>query len=267
MKRKCKKNKKWILAVFAFVMASMFLFSATAYASDQTVVFTEDPADAEKGKAYIGAIVEKGFKGEITVELYPDFHGGSMHKYTLSKENGYLLSDNIMTGSYYAVAYLSGEDRGKGETATYGGEALKVRPGSEDAPYFAAIAGSSDFVEEYGWLSVYATGKGTELCGPVTWEEAKGFFQDAVARQDQKTETDISEPESNTDVWEPEIDITENHPSAKTDNKQENKSEETQDTEAEHPAGKTEKDHRGGIACIVAGCIVIIIGAKAKASR
>lgn len=240
MLKRSKNRKKGILAVAAAVMASLVLFSTAVYASDQTVVFTEDPADAEKGKVYIGAIVEKGFKGEITVELYPDFQEGSLHKYTLSKENSYLLNDDIMTGSYEAVAYLSGENQGNGETAMYGGEALKVRPGSEDAPYFAAVAGSSEFVEEYGWLSVYATGKETKLCGPVTWDEAREFFKDAVAQQDKEEPgQETTGPEGDTAVWEPEIDITENNPVANTDSGEGRTAEESQDTEAERPAEKT----------------------------
>ena len=256
MLKRSKNRKKGILAVAAAVMASLFLFSIAAYASDQAVVFTEDPADAEKGKAYIGAIVEKGFKGEVTVELYPNFQGGSMHKYTLTKENGYLLSDEIMTGIYEAVAYLSGENRGNGETAMYGGEALKVRPGSEDAPYFAAVAGSSEFVEEYGWLSVYATGKGTKLCGPVTWDEARAFFKDAVAQQNMN-EQETTEPEGNTAVWEPEIDITENNPDANTDSGKGKTSEENQDTETERPSKRTGRWKAPAAAAavlVLAGC-------------
>lgn len=260
MLKKCKNRKKGILAAAAAVMASLFLFSTAALASDQAVVFTEDPADAEKGKVCIGAIVEKGFKGEVTVELYPEFVDGSIHKYTLSKENNYLLSDDIMTGSYEAVAYLSGEGRKNSETATYGGEALKVRPGSEDAPYFAAVAGSSDFVEEYGWLSAYATGKGTELCGPVTWDEARAFFEDAVAHQGRKEyEPETNEPEDDTHIWEPEIDITENSPGVNTDSGEGKTSGDDQNanSEPEHPDEKT-----GGwkipaavaAVCILAGC-------------
>lgn len=258
MLKKCKNRKKGILAAAAAVMASLFLFSTAALASDQAVVFTEDPADAEKGKVCIGAIVEKGFKGEVTVELYPEFVDGSIHKYTLSKENNYLLSDDIMTGSYEAVAYLSGEDRKNSETATYGGESLKVRPGSEDAPYFAAVAGSNDFVEEYGWLSAYATRKGTELCGPVTWDEAKDLFRETIALQDHSEQT-TSELEDETGVWEPEIDITENSPGVNTDSGEGKTSGDDQDanSEPEHPDKKT-----GGwkipvavaAVCILAGC-------------
>lgn len=258
MLKKCKNRKKKFLTVAAAVMASLFLMSTVVYASDQAVVFTEDPADAEKGKAYIGAIVEEGFNGEVTVELYPDFPEGSMHKYTLSKDNSYLVSDDIMTGSYEAVAYLSGEGRGNRETATYGGDELKVRPGNEDAPYFAAVAGSNDFVEEYGWLSVYATGKGTKLCGPVTWDDAKGFFEDAVAQQGIKTpEQETTKPDDGTAVWEPEFDITENSPGIGEDSGEGKTVDGGEDTQPEHPAketGRWKVPAAAAAVCILAGC-------------
>lgn len=252
------KLKRSMLAMFAAIMASLFLISTAAYASDQTVVFTEDPADAEKGKVYIGAIIEKGFKGEVTMELYPDFQDGSIHQYILSKENNYLVSDDIMTGTYEAVAYLSGgnQENGKTATATYGGIPLKVRPGNEDAPYFAAVAGSSSFVEEYGWLSYYATRKGPELCGPVTWQGAKALFQETIALQDHGGQ-DAPEPKDDTAVWEPETDIAKNSPPVTPDSKEDETPGNGGNLKDESPAKRTDGwkiPAAAAAICILAGC-------------
>ena len=263
--RKYIKRKRNMLAALAAIMASLFLISTAAYASDQVVVFTEDPADAEKGKVYVGAIIEKGFKGKVTIELYPDFQDGSIHQYILSEENNYLVSDDIMTGTYEAVAYLSGENQRNGDTATYGGVPLKVRPGNDDASYFAAVAGSNSFVEEYGWLSYYAARKGTELCGPVTWQDAKALFQETVVLQDHDGR-DAPEPEDDTAVWEPETDIAKNNPPVTLD--KENKALETvKGAKDKNPAKRTGRwkfPAAAAAICILAGCGIFLWRRKNK---
>lgn len=181
-----KTNKRKVIAVHlvmaAVMLVQIFLTACIpAMASDRDVVFMPDPDDAVKGHIYVGAIVEEGFKGDINVELYPNFPEGNVHSYELTYKDGYIVNDDIMIGEYDAVAYLA--DAEDGFTAAYSAGIQEVTEGGNKYPYFAAVAGSDDFVFNQGWLSFYAVEKGSMLSGTVSDKDVQALFEETVALQ------------------------------------------------------------------------------------
>ena len=182
--------RRLMTAVAGIILAICICLPAAA--SDSDVVFEPDPEGAEKAHVYVGAIVEEGCTDDITLELYPTFPEGTVHRYVLTAEEGYLNFDDVMVGEYDAVAYMTNAESSM--SATYIGGTQEVAKG-KGAPYFAAVGGSASFVSEYGWLSSYAIEKGTMLSGETTEDEAKALFEETIAMQGMPEESIKERPE------------------------------------------------------------------------
>lgn len=192
------------MAMMAMLTALMLPIAALA--SENDVIFYPDPEDAVLGHVYIGAVVEEGFTDDVTVELYPMFAEGNIHRYILTADKGYVDSDDIMVGEYDAIAYLTNSDQDT--SATYSANEQEVTEGDGTHPYFAAVAGSKQFVDEYGWLSAYATEKGTALSGPLSWTRAKDLFKETIAVQNNGPDEDVSGQEGTESVAQADTSAT-----------------------------------------------------------
>lgn len=145
-------------------------------AADNEAVFGSDPPDAVKGHIFVRAIVESGYETPVTVELYPYWDEGVPHRYELSEDNGFGVSDDIQIGEYDYVSYTQDD-----EVYTSHVPNLVTVDEDEDA-YFIVVVGEQDFVREYEWLSDYSK-DGSCISGVITTEEAEDLYAYDVSQQ------------------------------------------------------------------------------------
>ena len=184
--------RKGLLA--AFILASAFLAAAAgiaALAADTAVVFEEESPDLPKGHIYIRSLFEKAYETGLTVELIAEFEGGAIHEYSLNKDNLYAISDDVAVGDYRCVVYAT--DKNADVRAEYGGDIQTVR--ENNATCFLVVAGRGDFVSQYRWLSGFRDQNGNYVTGSITREEAAGYFQGTIARQDPSDADDAEKEE------------------------------------------------------------------------
>ena len=178
------------------IAAFSFCGKTSAYAADAPVEQYEDPEDAEKGHVYIKAVVETGYSPSIYVELIPEFEEGVSHVYTLDESNEYAVSDDIMTGPYGCICYVSRESSRKSDVqVTYGAGSREVLYGQDGPPSFVVVAGSPHFVKEYYWLSDHRDPDGKYLSGHLSEKEVQEIFRYMVEAQDSWQEEDSEEYE------------------------------------------------------------------------
>ena len=161
----------------AVVCMLLLMCGVHVYASDNEILSGTDPDDAVKGHIYVRAIVEEGNETDITVELFPLTSEGVMHRYELTSENGYGVSDDVRVGGYEYIAYTSVD----GTKAEHPFESIAVT--EEEPSVFTVIAGSPDFAEQYTWLCSYTTDDGNSITGVISKEDAKRYFEKSVSAQ------------------------------------------------------------------------------------
>ena len=188
---------KQAVFVIAALLIAVTAAPAPALASDSREIVTgEDPEDAVKGHVYIRAVVEKGYRPMIDVELIPASEEGAVHTYTLSEENGYGISDDIMVGEYGCICYPDITETWKSDaTAIYEGHEQEVTEGGDTC--FVVVAGSPDFTEKYSWMSYYRDEDGGTLSGYLSRSEARALEENLYIRQDAEEEVPEEEHEDN----------------------------------------------------------------------
>lgn len=175
---------------------AIFLPCECLLAADTEVVFGSDPPDAAKGHIFVRAVVESGYESGITVELYPYGDECVPHRYELSADNGFGVSDDIRTGEYDYISYAQDEK-------VYTSHVPRTITVTEEEPsYFTVVAGSREFTREYEWLSSFIK-DGSYLSGVITPEEAEELYEYSVSRQWGDGEVPV------TDETHPEEDVSE----------------------------------------------------------
>lgn len=171
-------------------------------AADTEVVFGEEPEDAVKGHIIVRAVEESGFESDVTVELYPCGEDGVPHRYELTEENGYGVSDDIQVGEYEYVSFTQNENA----YSSHVPRSVSVSGG--ETAYFIVVVGDRDFVWDYEWLSDFRK-DGERMSGVITEEEAQALFDYSVSQQTGDTPEDYP-----ADDTHPEEDASEGATSA-----------------------------------------------------
>ena len=190
-----KKNPIWMVIWLLIIMLAGPCFHASA--ADGPVIQKEEPEDVGKGRVRIQAVVEPGYSPGIHVELMPESDSGVVHEYLLGEGNGYEMTDLVMEGTYGCVCYVDEEDMWNMDVSvSYGGGSKAVEAGAPEAVY-AVVAGSPDYVGEYGWLSYFVSENDAGLKGPVSAEEIEALTGRLAAMQDSIEEDAIKAEDLN----------------------------------------------------------------------
>ena len=191
------KTAKKIIAFMACVAIVFAAAPAAVNAADTPVIETQDPDDAVKGSVVVRGAVQTGYTPTIHVELIPESEEGSVHTYTLSIDNEYEITDQIMIGQYGCVCYCDKEDSYKSDvTVMYGGPKREVMEGDGQPPVFVVVAGSPSFVNEYEWISDYRSNSGEYPKGYISQSDAENMYRTMIARDSGDTADAVGEEEA-----------------------------------------------------------------------
>lgn len=179
---------KNILIVLSLIMGVSFFYQGKVY--------------AEEGPIIIQAVVEYESAPEITVKLVKENYE-QVKEYKLNKENNWYVKDNVPVGKYKILSYAEDLSVISQSLLQFEKRTVEVisNPVKTDAkdetPRLNTIYGGKDYMRSFKGMVAYVRADGTMLHGVVSYDEMKGYLDEAVSRQTGASKKDNDVPKAN----------------------------------------------------------------------
>ena len=164
--------------------------------------FYQGKVYAEEGPIIIQAVVEYESAPEITVKLVKENYE-QVKEYKLNKENNWYVKDNVPVGKYKILSYAEdlpviSQSLLQFEKRTVEVISNPVKTDAKDeTPRLNTIYGGKDYMRSFKGMVAYVRADGTMLHGVVSYDEMKGYLDEAVSRQTGASKKDNDVPKAN----------------------------------------------------------------------